>query len=93
MDKLTRHPVEIWTQKFRPLNDSSAPDVNFSVYVCVCTCAASGSFFDKVSQLTVADEGAFGVLTFTMETDVWVQITFIHIWADGDEQTQVTQES
>lgn len=47
--------------------------------VCVCTCAASGPLLDKVSQLTVADEGAFGVLTVTVETDVWVQVTLVHI--------------
>lgn len=43
-------------------------------------CAARGSLLDKVSQLTVADEGAFGVLTVTMETDVWVQITLVDIY-------------
>lgn len=42
-------------------------------------CATRGSLLDKVSQLTVADEGAFGVLTVTVETDVWVQITLIYI--------------
>lgn len=41
--------------------------------------AACGSLLNKVSQLTVADERAFGVLTVTMETDVRVQITLIHI--------------
>lgn len=41
--------------------------------------AACGPLLDKVSQLTVADEGAFGVLTVTMETDVRVQVTLIHI--------------
>lgn len=53
------------------------------VCVCVCTCAARGSLLDKVSQLTVADEGAFGVLAVAVETDVWVQVTLVHIWADG----------
>ena len=48
--------------------------------VCVCTCAACGSLLDKVSQLTVADEGAFGVLAVAVETDVWVQVTLVHIW-------------
>lgn len=42
-------------------------------------CAACGSLLDKVSQLTVTDERAFGVLTVTMETDVWVQVTLVHI--------------
>lgn len=40
---------------------------------------ACGALLDKVTQLTVADEGAFGVLTVTMETDVRVQVTLIHI--------------
>lgn len=42
-------------------------------------CAARGTLFDEVSQLTVADERALGVLTVTMETDVRVQVTLIHI--------------
>lgn len=50
--------------------------------VCVRTCAACGSLFDKVSQLTVADEGALGVLAVAVEADVWVQVTLVHIWAD-----------
>lgn len=48
--------------------------------LCMCTCAARGSLLDKVSQLTVADEGAFRVLAVTVETDVLVQITLVHIW-------------
>lgn len=36
----------------------------------------------------MADEGAFGVLTVTVETDVWVQVTLVHIWAD-DGQTEI----
>lgn len=47
-----------------------------------CTCAASGSLLDNVTQLAVADERAFGVLAVAVETDVWVQVTFVHIWED-----------
>lgn len=54
------------------------------VCVCVCTCAACGSFLDKVSQLTVADEGALGVLAVAVEADVWVQVALVHIWPDED---------
>lgn len=43
------------------------------------TRAAGGSFLDEVAQLTVADEGTFGVLTVSMETDVRVQVTLIHV--------------
>ena len=60
------------------------------VCVCVCatrTCTACRSLFDKVPQLTVADEGALGVLAVAMETDVWVEVTLVHIWADGKEHT------
>ncbi len=82
------------SQRLRPLSDSSAPDVcvYMSVCVCACTCAARGSLFDKVSQLTVADEGAFGVLAVTVEADVWVQVTLVHIWAGRDGQTQIICE-
>lgn len=59
------------------------------VCVCLYTCAARGSLLDKVSQLTVADEGAFGVLTVAVETDVRVQVTLVHIWADADGQTEI----
>lgn len=47
------------------------------------TCAARGALVHKVAQLTVADEGAFGVLAVAVETDVRVQVTLVHIWADG----------
>lgn len=60
--------------------------------MCVCTCAAGGSLLDKVSQLTVADERAFGVLAVAVETDVWVQVTLVHIWADRDGRTQIISE-
>lgn len=50
--------------------------------VSVCTCAARGALIYKIAQLTVADEGAFGVLAVAMETDVWVQVTLVHIWVD-----------
>lgn len=68
------------TQRPRPLSE-------VCMCACACTCAARGSLFDKVSQLTVADEGAFGVLAVAMETDVWVQIALVHIWADSDRKT------
>lgn len=45
----------------------------------MCTRAAGGAFLDEVAQLTVADEGTFGVLTVSMETDVRVQVTLIHV--------------
>lgn len=43
------------------------------------TCAASGSLAYRVSQVTVADEGSLGVLTVSAQTDVWVQLTLVHI--------------
>lgn len=62
--------------------------------VCVYTCAARGSFLDKVSQLTVADEGALGVLAVAVEADVWVQVALVHIWPDQDtSQLTVTVNS
>lgn len=48
-----------------------------------CTCAARGALVHKIAQLTVADEGAFGVLAVAVETDVRVQVTLVHIWVDG----------
>lgn len=55
------------------------------MYVRVCLCvrtrASRGSLLDKVSKLTVTDEGAFGVLTVAVETNVWVQIALVHICA------------
>ena len=64
------------------MSQQSLTCVCVCVCVPVCTCAARGSLLDKVSQLTVADEGAFCVLTVAVETDVWVQVTLIHIYAD-----------
>lgn len=55
------------------------------------TCAACGSFLDKVSQLTVADEGALCVLAVAVEADVWVQVALVHIWPD--EETRVNSAS
>lgn len=43
------------------------------------TCAARGSFADRVSQVTVTDEGSLRVLTVPTQTDVWIQLTLIHI--------------
>ncbi len=101
MDELPQHSG-MDTQRPRHHSDSSAPDVCVCVHVCVgvcvcvrmCerTCAARGSLLDKVSQLTVADEGAFGVLAVAVETDVWVQVTLVHIWADRHGQTQIICE-
>lgn len=48
------------------------------------TCAARGSFLDKVSQLTVTDEGALRVLAVAVEADVWVQVALVYIWPDKD---------
>lgn len=62
-----------------PYTSSSHPGVSLSV----CTCAACGALVDKIAQLTVADEGAFGVLAVAVETDVWVQVTLVHICVDG----------
>lgn len=61
--------------------DSESPDRSVQLGLW-CTCAARRSLLDKVSHLTVTDEGAFGVLTVTMETDVWVQIALVHV-CDG----------
>lgn len=79
MDEFLQHSTEI-----------SAPQASqrqlSSLCLCLCTCAARGSLLDKVSQLTVAYEGAFGVLAVAVETDVLVQITLIHIWTVIDRE-------
>ena len=43
------------------------------------TCAAGGSLADRVSQVTVTDEGPLRVLTVPTQTDVWIQLALIHI--------------
>lgn len=43
------------------------------------TCAARGSLANRVTHLTVADEGASGVLTVSTQADVCVQLTLVHI--------------
>lgn len=63
----------------RPYTSYSDPGVGQTV----CTCAACGALVDKIAQLAVADEGAFGVLTVAVEADVWVQVTLVHICVDG----------
>lgn len=88
MGELSQHSTQIWTHTGPDLPETAQPlmFVSVCVSVCVCTCAARGSLLDKVSQLTVADERAFGVLAVAVETDVWVQVTLVHIWADRDTQ-------
>lgn len=100
MVEASLHLTQMWTPRESDPPVTDAADVHFfslSLCVCVwknaCTCATRWSLFDKVSQLTVADEGAFRVLAVTVETDVWVQITFIHIWGQKIERTQVERES
>lgn len=45
------------------------------------TCAAGAALADRVSQVTVTDEGALGVLTVPAQTDVWVQLALVHVCA------------
>lgn len=69
------HPA-VSTATFKASRHVDAGSMHVAVvspnFTLVNICAARGSLFDKVSQLTVADEGAFGVLAVTVETDVWV---------------------
>lgn len=47
--------------------------------LCV-TCAACGALSDGVTQVTVADEGASGVLALPTQADVWAELTLINIF-------------
>lgn len=43
------------------------------------TCAACRSLAHRVAHVTVAYEGALGVLAVPAQADIWVQFTLIHI--------------
>lgn len=52
--------------------------------VCECvfvslTCATCGSLADRVTHITVTDEGSLRILAVPTQTDVWVQLTFVHV--------------
>lgn len=76
------HPA-VPTATFEASRDVHAGGVHVTVVssdlTLVNICAACRALLDEVSQLTVTDEGALGVLTVAMETDVRVQITLVHI--------------
>lgn len=52
-------------------------------FACVCegrlTCTASRPFPDGEAEVTVTDERALCIFTLPAQTDVWIQLTLIHI--------------
>lgn len=56
------------------------------------TCAAGAALADRISQVTVTDEGALGVLTVPAQTDVWVQLALVHVCRKRGNQQNFNQD-